>query len=109
MLAICPVRRMVPSIPEATPYRFLGTELITALVLGEEKSAKPIPNKAKLAIIRNNGVSGLSNTSASKATAFNNMPNEATNCGSTLSEILPAKGDRRVIIKGWASKIVPAV
>ena len=43
MLIVWPVIRIVPRNDEATPRYFLGTELITAFVLGDEKSAKPNP------------------------------------------------------------------
>ena len=45
MLSTWPMRRIVPTMAEATPYTFYSTELIMAFVLGEEKSAKPNPRK----------------------------------------------------------------
>ena len=47
-----PVRRMVPSVPEATPRNFAGRALITELVLGELKKPKPAPITTWAAITR---------------------------------------------------------
>ena len=50
-LTIEPTIRMVPREPEARPkYRF-STELIIALILGEEKRAKPKPRMMRDVII----------------------------------------------------------
>jgi hypothetical protein len=48
MLNICPTSRIVPIVPEATPRYRLSTELITALVFGDEKSANPNPRMRRL-------------------------------------------------------------
>ena len=43
-----PMSRMVLTIPEATPKSHLSTELMMALVLGDEKNANPRPMKIRL-------------------------------------------------------------
>ena len=51
MLTIWPVRRMVPTVAEATPRNFFSTALIMELVLGDENSPKPVPRITRLEII----------------------------------------------------------
>ena len=59
MLSIIPICRMVAKVAEATPRNCLLTELMTAFVLGEEKSAKPKPKMIKPAMMNGSGVSLL--------------------------------------------------
>ena len=51
MLNIIPVVRMVETVAEATPKNRFSTELITELVLGDEKSPNPNPNTKRETII----------------------------------------------------------
>jgi len=45
--SICPIDRMVATIPDAAPRCCLSTELMIAFVFGEEKSAYPRPRMLK--------------------------------------------------------------
>ena len=58
MLMICPNTRMDEASPEATPYWLLSTELMRVFMLGDEKSAKPIPTQMRMAMMIPNGVLG---------------------------------------------------
>ena len=51
MLTIMPRERMVPTAPDAIPKNRFSTELIMALVLGEEKKAKPMPSRTRQPMI----------------------------------------------------------
>ena len=47
MLSIWPLKRIVPTVADATPYTSLGTELIIALVFGEENNPNPTPSRTR--------------------------------------------------------------
>jgi hypothetical protein len=63
MLNICPVIRIVAIVAEATPKLPGSTELITALVFGEEKSPKPHPRITSAATTKCSEASTLRKTS----------------------------------------------
>jgi len=67
---------------------------MTAFVFGEEKSAKLIPKRIKLAKMYFTVVPSLMNVRRIRPTTVTAMPVEATRPGSNWSESLPAKGDR---------------
>ncbi len=100
MLNICPVNLIVPSVPEATPKNLFSTELIIAFVLGEEKKAKPKPSKIKPRIIYDKFELLFIIIKIVSPTAVKAIPVEATNLGSILSDIRPARGENVAMIIG---------
>ena len=57
ILSIILIFRIVASVPEATPYDVFSTELITALVFGDEKRAIPKPIWSRgIAVVCGDGV-----------------------------------------------------
>ena len=80
-----------------------------ALVFGDEKRANPKPIRIKLDII-NVKVESLSNNEKRiSPTVVKAIPIDATIRGSTLSESLPARGEKTAITIGWDIKISPAL
>ena len=65
-----------------------------ALVLGEEKRAKPKPKRIKRAIIDESGEFSLRKMNKNSPNVVSAIPIEATVRGSVLSESLPAKGEK---------------
>jgi len=51
--SVCPRKRIVPKVPDATPSCDLGTEPITAEVLGELNADMPIPATTRQPTRRN--------------------------------------------------------
>ena len=100
MLIVCPTNRMVPKVAEAIPYSGVLTELITALVLGEENSANPSPNSMRISTINKIPVSLSRNINGTIPKAVIAMPMDATMAGSILSLSFPARGEKIVIIIG---------
>ena len=80
-----------------------------ALVLGEEKRAKPNPSITRLTsrkVIAESCSRKIRRRSPIVAAV---MPIEATIRGSILSESLPANGESKAITTGWATRIKPVV
>ena len=79
-----------------------------ALVLGDEKRAKPKPTTIKPMITNPKLVFWPRKVNRKSPITANDIPTEATTLGSILSESLPARGEKRAITAGWDTKIVPA-
>ena len=94
ILSIMPICRIVASVAEATPYVFASTELITALVFGEEKKAKPKPRITRLPRMNQIAVSESIKVSKTSPMVVRTIPSEASICGAILSESLPASGEK---------------
>ena len=108
ILSICPKRRMVPTDPEAMPYSLLSTELIMALMFGEENRANPNPRIIRLRMIKGRTVLFLISVKSTRPKVVRAIPSEAITRGSILSESFPANGEKAAIIIGWAIKTAPA-
>ena len=108
ILNTIPIVRIVPSVPEATPKYLFSTEPITALVLGEEKSAKPNPRRIKVEMMNPKEDISDKNIKRKSPPAVNAIPMEATIRGSILTESLPVKGEKKACTMGWDNKINPA-
>jgi len=107
-LNIWPLRRMVDKVAAATPSNRFSTELIIALVLGEENKEKPYPSSIRLARINHKAVLASRKNSNSRPAAVNPMPAEASTCGSILSERRPVRGEKMACITGMVTSISPA-
>ena len=79
-----------------------------ALVLGEEKKAKPKPIKTKRAMINDKVEFSSRKMKKNSPIVVNAIPIDATIRGSILSESLPAKGEKIACTNGCASNINPA-
>ena len=77
MLSIWPVSRMVLRTAEARPKSRLSTELMTALVLGEEKRANPKPRTSRAATTNGMPVPRPMNESRNNPAAEMAIPAEA--------------------------------
>lgn len=106
-LNICPSRRMVPITAEAVPYIFRSTELMIALVLGDEKRANPTPRISRQIIMNVNPVDPFSVESRNSPVVVSAIPKEATIRGSIRSEMIPANGESMAMTIGWAIRIIP--
>ena len=100
---------MVATEPEAAPRCFASTELIMALAFGEENREKPRPTAINMETMNTVGVCGVANARVARPRAVSPMPDEANKRGSRRSDILPARGEHSVIIRGWAIINMPAV
>ena len=108
MLTICPSRRMVATVPEATPRYLFSTELIIAFIFGDENKAKPKPKKASIKMIVTFDVFGPIKAKNKSPTTVIDIPTDAIRRGSILTESRPARGEKLAIIMGWAIRIDPA-
>ena len=109
MLRTIPICLIVATVAEATPYAVFGAELMTALVLGAEKKAKPKPIRIKLPIISTKGVSLFRKVKMMSPTVVNAIPADEITLGSILSESLPVNGEKIACMAGMASRIKPAL
>jgi hypothetical protein len=109
MLNICPVKRIVDKVEEATPRFFLSTELRTAFVFGEENKANPNPRNTRLTIIETILVCIFRKIRINNPIVVIIIPAEATICGSILSDNFPERGEKTAIIIGWETKTKPVV
>ena len=100
MLSIMPRLLIVPIAPEAIPKKRFSTELIMALVLGDEKKAKPKPSTMRQPMMYPSDVPRSRRVSRKSPNVVIIIPNVATIRGSIRSEILPAKGETQAIIMG---------
>ena len=100
MLTIIPRLRMVPTVPEAIPKKRFSTELIMALVLGEEKRAKPKPSKMRQPMMYPSDVLCSKKVSRNNPMVVNIIPKVATIRGSITSESLPAEGEKMAMTRG---------
>ncbi len=82
---------------------------MTALVFGEEKRANPNPKRTRLAMIWGIGVSGARNVRRARPRVVSAMPADATYCGSTRSESLPAGVAKSAWTTGCVIRMSPAV
>ena len=108
MLSICPVSLIVPKVEEATPYAHLSTDPMTALVFGEEKRANPKPRQMRLETMKNKDDDRPRSMNIKRPALVIPIPAEATTRGSTLSESLPARGEKTAMTIGWAIRMSPA-
>src|ERR1039458_2048139 len=109
ILSICPTERTVLMTADATP-KYLGTtELMTALVLGEEKRAKPTPSTTRVAMISAIGVAADRKLKKRRQQKIRAIPAEATILGSILSDNFQVKGERAACMMGCNIKTSPAV
>jgi hypothetical protein len=108
MLTICPISRMVATVPEAIPRCLLSTELIIAFIFGDENRANPMPRKARIKTIIIFDVSGPIKTKNISPRTVTDIPADAIKRGSILSDSRPASGEKTAIIMGWAMRIDPA-
>jgi len=108
MEIICPIDRIVATMAEAMPYIFFSTELMIALVLGDEKKANPVPRRANRVIIAGILVVSSKRVKVNSAKVVNAIPKEAMIRGSILSESLPAIGENKTMTTGWHTKMIPA-
>ena len=81
---------------------------MTALVLGDEKRAKPKPRRVKVKIIPDRPVFAVTEVRRKSPMAVKAIPAEATILGWMRSETLPAKGEKRVMTTGWETRMKPA-
>ena len=77
MLIIWPKTRIEAAMPDACPYWGCFTELMMVFILGEEKSAKPIPTHTRMAMIHPMEVEGVSNASMARPDEQMAMPTVA--------------------------------
>ena len=94
MLSIIPEIRIVASVAEAIPKKPLFTELITALVLGELKKAKPKPINPRSVIMVFKLAPSVKKERVMSPKVVKAIPKEATIRGSTLSDNHPARGEK---------------
>ena len=80
-----------------------------ALVLGDEKRAKPSPSTAWQPMSWRIDVSASTSASSQMPTKENVMPVEATQRGSTRSARRPARGESRAWTAGWQTSTRPAL
>ena len=78
-----------------------------ALILGEEKKAKPAPIHTRLARIRINGVLDFKNMKKVSPNAVMAIPAVAGMRGSMRSDRRPASGEKSAMTVGWAINTVP--
>ena len=81
---------------------------MTALVLGDEKRAKPKPRRVNVRIILYKPVSSVMKVKRKSPMTVKDIPAEATILGSMRSETLPAKGEKTVMTTGWETRMRPA-
>ena len=109
MLNICPVILIVDNVDAPTPKNFLSTELNTAFVFGDEKSANPNPRKTRLVIMN-----------AKLVSAFRNIKinNPMVVISSRLRQLSSAQFYLKSFLilvrklpsfNGWETSIIPAV
>ena len=84
------------------------TEPIMALLLGEEKKATPIPSSISTPTIAAAEKRGVKKMKIPRLMPPSPMPKAESIPGSLRSEILPARGEKRAMQTGWASRISPA-
>ena len=92
MLNVMPHDLIVDCVPDATPRYFLSTELITALVLGDEKRPAPRPNITRPHTMNPKVVSLVKKMKIKSAVQAKAIQIAAIFRGSNLSESLPANG-----------------
>ncbi len=80
-----------------------------AFVFGDEKRAYPNPRSTRLAMISGIGVSGVRNVKMASPRVMKTIPADATYCGSTRSESLPAGVANIAWTIGCATRMSPAV
>ena len=90
----CPSDRIVAFILDAIPRWQIFTELMIALVFGDEKSAYPKPRTIRLMIIIERGVRGVRKIKNESPSVVIAIPAVATIWGSTRSESFPATGEK---------------
>ena len=100
MLNAIPILLIVPIAPEAIPRKRFSTELIIALVFGDEKSAKPKPSTMRQPIKYPRDVFCFRKIKKNSPIVVTVIPKVATIRGSIRSESLPAKGEKSAIITG---------
>ncbi len=79
-----------------------------AFVLGEENKAKPRPRMTRLPMINRMVVFYLTRVSSMSLRVVRAIPPEASTRGATLSESLPAMGEKNACIAGVDPRTVPA-
>ena len=109
MESTCPSDRMVAFMLDAIPRWRISTELMIALVFGDEKSAYPKPRTIRLMMITERGVRGVRNIKNESPRVVIAIPAVATIRGSIRSESFPATGEKIVWTTGWAIRMNPAV
>jgi len=107
-LNIWPTVRIVASVLDATPYNRLSTEPMMALILGDEKRAKPKPSSTRQNLIQARGVASPSQTRRKRPVAQMAIPPEATTRGSILSDNHPARGEKTAWTTGCQIRTRPA-
>jgi hypothetical protein len=83
MLAIWPKMRVIATAEDAAPRNLFSTEPIIAFTLGVENKLNPKPVMNSANIIRGSESSLPNEARASKPTAVINMPDEASQRGSS--------------------------
>ena len=78
-------------------------------MFGEENRAKPKPSITNVEIILIIPVVVPTSEKRSRPMVVRVMPAEESNRGSIRSDNRPARGEKRAIITGWATRMVPAV
>lgn len=78
-------------------------------MFGDEKRAKPNPRIIRYIVIKSIEVVLFMNDKTSNPKLVNPIPIEAIIPGCILSESLPARGERIVIVTGWAMSMSPAL
>jgi hypothetical protein len=91
---------MVPTVADATPRYFFSTELIIALVLGEENMPKPKPTMARIADRYVIDECSVRKVSMISPPVIIPMPADARILGSYLSESRPEMDATMAIITG---------
>ena len=81
---------------------------MTAFVFGDEKRAKPKPNRIRLIRMYQNGVSAVRKMSSAMPTVVSPMPADETTRDSILSESRPANGENAACTIGYAMSTSPA-
>ena len=84
------------------------TEFILAFVAGDEKRASPVPTRINPKIIMYNGVFSFKKMNNESPMVVIAIPMDVIVRVSTLSDILPAKGDRTATDRGSKTSIIPA-
>ena len=93
----CPMKRIVASVPAATPNFDLLTEPITALVFGDENMPKPTPSTISLHAISQPDDEELIPAEKNKPMATRSMPELLRILEPKRSESHPLNGDRSAI------------
>ena len=108
MLNICPVRRIVLIVADATPYMRGATAPITAWVFGEENNPNPNPITSRHATMNPVPVASWIVPSSKRPAAVSAIPIDTGPRASIRSERRPANGDDSACIAGCARRISPA-